>query len=216
MWTVSIFQYNLGVSHHMTSITLDLKFMVINVKFFNYSHIDYLVLICETYYFSFLYVKVVWLFCKRFFFAMVFVIGRSAEALDLVKQPRRNIYFCFFPLFQNLFHKWRQNGSLVYFRFDLLLRTVHVQSSCQWNIILVVFLLAKLSFSVLLLFCASSSLSSRYVKPNVIMLLISLQAFTKKFKDCNPESPLNLACLSTIEEMLIPVGFYMNILHAVL
>ncbi|KAF3442742.1 hypothetical protein FNV43_RR16659 [Rhamnella rubrinervis] len=31
-----------------------------------------------------------------------------------------------------------------------------------------------------------------------------LQAFTKKFKDCKPESPLNLACLSIIEEMLIP------------
>ncbi|XP_024029744.1 uncharacterized protein LOC21385805 isoform X1 [Morus notabilis] len=31
-----------------------------------------------------------------------------------------------------------------------------------------------------------------------------LQAFTKAFMDCNPESALKLACLSTIEEMLIP------------
>lgn len=31
-----------------------------------------------------------------------------------------------------------------------------------------------------------------------------LQAFTKAFMDCNPESSLKLACLSTIEEMLIP------------
>ncbi|XVF76107.1 hypothetical protein PTKIN_Ptkin13bG0239200 [Pterospermum kingtungense] len=31
-----------------------------------------------------------------------------------------------------------------------------------------------------------------------------LEAFTLTFKDCNPESSLKLACLSTIEEMLIP------------
>ncbi|KAL5545725.1 hypothetical protein UlMin_005412 [Ulmus minor] len=33
-----------------------------------------------------------------------------------------------------------------------------------------------------------------------------LQAFTKTFKDCSPESSLKLVCLSTIEEMLIPRG----------
>ncbi|KAF3969199.1 hypothetical protein CMV_006986 [Castanea mollissima] len=31
-----------------------------------------------------------------------------------------------------------------------------------------------------------------------------LQAFTKAFKDCHPESSLKLECLSTIEDMLIP------------
>lgn len=31
-----------------------------------------------------------------------------------------------------------------------------------------------------------------------------LQAFTKTFKDCNPVSSLKLACLSTMEEMLVP------------
>lgn len=31
-----------------------------------------------------------------------------------------------------------------------------------------------------------------------------LQAFTKTFRDCHPESSLKLACLSTIEDMLIP------------
>ncbi|XP_022766966.1 uncharacterized protein LOC111311659 isoform X2 [Durio zibethinus] len=33
-----------------------------------------------------------------------------------------------------------------------------------------------------------------------------LEAFTQTFKDCNPESSLKLACLSVIEEMLIPRG----------
>ncbi|XWS56064.1 hypothetical protein CRYUN_Cryun09bG0054800 [Craigia yunnanensis] len=33
-----------------------------------------------------------------------------------------------------------------------------------------------------------------------------LEAFTQTFKDCNPESSLKLACLSTIEEMLIHRG----------
>ncbi|XVF07541.1 hypothetical protein REPUB_Repub06bG0147900 [Reevesia pubescens] len=33
-----------------------------------------------------------------------------------------------------------------------------------------------------------------------------LEAFTQTFKDCNPESSLKLACLSTVEEMLIPGG----------
>ncbi|KAB1205900.1 Testis-expressed sequence 10 protein [Morella rubra] len=33
-----------------------------------------------------------------------------------------------------------------------------------------------------------------------------LQAFTKIFKDCHPESSLKMACLSTIEDMLIPKG----------
>ncbi|XVF07548.1 hypothetical protein REPUB_Repub06bG0148500 [Reevesia pubescens] len=33
-----------------------------------------------------------------------------------------------------------------------------------------------------------------------------LEAFTQTFKDCNPESSLKLACLSTVEEMLIPRG----------
>ncbi|XP_007027964.2 PREDICTED: uncharacterized protein LOC18598398 [Theobroma cacao] len=33
-----------------------------------------------------------------------------------------------------------------------------------------------------------------------------LEAFTKTFRDCNPESSLKLACLSMIEEMLIPRG----------
>lgn len=32
-----------------------------------------------------------------------------------------------------------------------------------------------------------------------------LQAFTKIFEGCNPQSSLKLACLSAIEEMLIPV-----------
>ncbi|XP_038692073.1 testis-expressed protein 10 homolog isoform X2 [Tripterygium wilfordii] len=31
-----------------------------------------------------------------------------------------------------------------------------------------------------------------------------VQAFTKTFKDCNPESSLKLACLSTIQKMLVP------------
>lgn len=32
-----------------------------------------------------------------------------------------------------------------------------------------------------------------------------LQAFTKAFQDCNPESSLKMSCLSAIEEMLIPL-----------
>ncbi|XVE75869.1 hypothetical protein DITRI_Ditri12bG0126200 [Diplodiscus trichospermus] len=32
------------------------------------------------------------------------------------------------------------------------------------------------------------------------------EAFTQTFKDCNPESSLKMACLSTIEEMLVPRG----------
>ncbi|XP_010554940.1 PREDICTED: uncharacterized protein LOC104824536 [Tarenaya hassleriana] len=31
-----------------------------------------------------------------------------------------------------------------------------------------------------------------------------LQAFTQAYKDCKPESPLKLACISRIEEMIIP------------
>ncbi|KAL4340356.1 hypothetical protein GQ457_08G017540 [Hibiscus cannabinus] len=34
-----------------------------------------------------------------------------------------------------------------------------------------------------------------------------LESFTWTFKDCNPESSLKLACLSMIEEMLIPRGY---------
>lgn len=40
----------------------------------------------------------------------------------------------------------------------------------------------------------------------IIIMFHDLQAFTKAFMDCNPESSLKLACLSTIEEMLIPVS----------
>ncbi|KAF8399349.1 hypothetical protein HHK36_015214 [Tetracentron sinense] len=38
-----------------------------------------------------------------------------------------------------------------------------------------------------------------------------LQAFTKAFKDCKPESSLNLACLYAIEEMLLPVVLHLQL-----
>lgn len=41
-----------------------------------------------------------------------------------------------------------------------------------------------------------------------------LQAFTKTFKDCNPVSSLKLACLSTMEEMLVPVSFLYLLLES--
>ncbi|KAG2683092.1 hypothetical protein I3760_10G016800 [Carya illinoinensis] len=46
--------------------------------------------------------------------------------------------------------------------------------------------------------------------PKLLLQVVSnwrsrlLQAFTKTFRDCHPESSLKLACLSTIEDMLIP------------
>lgn len=40
-----------------------------------------------------------------------------------------------------------------------------------------------------------------------------LQAFTNAFKDCNPVSSLKLACLSTMEEMVVPVSFLYHFLE---